>query len=310
MRFAIITDVHANYHALKAIDQDVRQQRMDDLSRPLEYWFLGDLIGYGPDPVACLEWLKDGANLGDRWVPGNHDAWLIHPASQDVNPDAIISLRRHREMLQLPGNEHLWEWFTTKVRQAITDEAHSLKCIRYETCTAIFVHASIWVEARRTTYLRPWVKVVLDDELKRLRELVGNDAGTVIVFCGHNHYPMWVRQTVPGQTVLESIRYHSPEPIGEGLIIINPGSAGQPRDGDPRAAYLIFDPEEQTIEFRRVEYPHSEAADALRYDSNYPYEQADKLATRLETADGGVDLQQYQTVYHRPQWDLKASDWP
>ena len=79
MRYAIITDIHANFHALQAVHEDVLALRASDPVNPINYWFLGDLIGYGPDPISCIRWLKSTSRVAERWVPGNHDEWLVRP---------------------------------------------------------------------------------------------------------------------------------------------------------------------------------------------------------------------------------------
>ncbi|MCB8924076.1 MAG: metallophosphoesterase family protein [Ardenticatenaceae bacterium] len=302
MRYAIVTDIHANYAALKAVDEEVRQLRTKAVEHKLLYWFLGDLIGYGPDPIGCLRWLKNSARINDRWVPGNHDEWLIRPSQ--VSSDAWGSLTKHKELLSRPEHAGLNEWFQNELETAVSDEVRTLVYETYEQGQAVFIHASVMKTLRRTTYLYPWKDYLLREEFDRLRTIVGEKHEPTVLFCGHTHYPMWVRQR-NGRTWFESIRYFEPLPLGEGWMIINPGSVGQPRDGDTRAAYAIFDPENWTIEFRRVEYPVYESVAALR-DQGYP----ESLAERLLSADGRADLQNYYAIYRRPQWDLEAIDPP
>lgn len=298
MRYAVLSDIHANYQALQAVDADVRQLRAQDLEHKPAYWFLGDLIGYGPDPVGCVRWLKSSAQIDGRWVPGNHDEWLIRPSQ--VSEEAQASLSKHQQLLARPEHTGLNEWFRHELHAAIDDEARSLVQEKYDGGTAVFTHASVMKTLRRTTYLYPWKDYLLREEFDRLQSLVGDANGPTVLFCGHTHYPMWVRQR-NGGLWFESIRYAEPLPLGEGWMMINPGSVGQPRDGDARAAYAIFDPENWTIEFRRVTYPLHTSVAALR-DQGYP----ESLAERLLSADGRIDLQNYAAIYRRPQWDLEA----
>lgn len=298
MRYAIVTDVHANYHALEAVDEDVRQLRAQDMDRPIAYWFLGDLIGYGPDPISCIRWLKGRANIDGRWLPGNHDEWLVRPSR--VSNDATDSLRQHKALLSAPQYAGLNQWFCQAVATAVADEAHSIAHETFLQGDAVFVHGSVMKTLRRTTYLFPWKQYDLRDEFAQLQDFIGSAGRPTVLFCGHTHYPMWARQR--GKAVaFESIKYFAPRPLGHGAMIINPGSVGQPRDGDQRAAYAIFDTENWTIEFRRVKYAVYNAVAELR-NQGYP----DSLAERLLSADGRADLQEYYTVYSRPQWDLEA----
>jgi len=306
MVYAVITDVHANFTALRAVDEDVRRLRAW-LSEPIAYWFLGDLVGYGPQPVECIRWLRFTAQIGPRWVPGNHDEWLIRPDEKD-HPDAVASLTRHQSLLSEPENEELGAWFRSEVRAATEsadvngEEARSLVAEPFDGLTALFAHASAVLGMRRGTYLYPWETKTLVDEFQRLAHRSEAADGPVVMFCGHTHYPMWARYTADGEVRLQSIRYRQPMALGEGLMIINPGSVGQPRDGDSRAAYLLFDATERTVEFRRVDYDVTEAVAALESDPAYP----GALAARLLTANGGLNGQEFARIYRRPEWDLEA----
>lgn len=293
MRYAIITDIHANFGALQAIDNDVRRLRTQG-NETIAYWFLGDLVGYGPDPVECIKWLKNSADIGERWVPGNHDEWLLQP-TEKVHEDAWKSLNNHQQTLNEPKNRVYAAWFKDEVEKAVKDESRSLvqETWRDAKLNVLFIHAAVWTTQRRTTYLRPWEKFVISDTFELLRREYHAEATTVL-FCGHNHFPMWFHDKQ-----LQPLAHGRPFPLAEGIHIINPGSVGQPRDGDPRAAYLLFDPEAKTVEFRRVTYEVTAVADRL-LNSGYPQ----SLAHRLLTADGKGDLQKFYTVYQRPQWDL------
>ena len=290
MRFAIITDVHANFGALEAVDNDVRRLRTQR-GEPIEYWFLGDLIGYGPDPADCIDWLKDTADIGDRWIPGNHDEWLLQPTK--VSEDAWTSLSKHQQILNEPKNRTYATWFKNEVQKAIQDEARSLGRINGAALGALFVHGSLQLTQRRMLYLHPWKKHLIGDIFDLLRR-EHHTQHTTVLFCGHTHYPMWFHDKQ-----LRPLAYDRPLALVEGIHIINPGSVGQPRDGDPRAAYLLFDPDKKTVEFRRVEYEVTAVADRLLKNGYMP-----SLAERLQTADGKRDLQEFYTVYRRPQWDL------
>jgi diadenosine tetraphosphatase ApaH/serine/threonine PP2A family protein phosphatase len=296
MKYAIITDIHANYGALQAVDADVRQLRTHNNER-IDYWFLGDLVGYGPDPVACIKWLKTKARIGERWVPGNHDEWLTMPTR--VSEEAWTSLNKHQEILKEPLNRRYGQWFREEVKKAIVDEARSLVRESWpdQELEAFFVHAALQPSQRRTTYLKPWKQFIIGDTMELIQREY-QTRSTTVLFCGHTHFPMWFHNKS-----LRPLAYSRSFPLTEGVHIINPGSVGQPRDGDPRAAYLLFDPENRTVEFRRVAYEATAVADRLLDNGYLP-----SLADRLICGDGRVELQEFHTVYRPPQWDLYVVD--
>jgi hypothetical protein len=111
---------------------------------------------------------------------------------------------------------------------------------------------------------------------------------------------MWVKSLKLEKKFLP-IAYGRPVAIEPGLHILNPGSVGQPRDGDVRASYLLFDPENKTVEFRRVAYDTNRVVQQLQTEGYMS-----SLADRLSTADGREELQRYQKIYRRPQWDLEV----
>ncbi len=292
MRYAIITDIHANYGALQAVDKDVRRLRTHH-NETIAYWFLGDLIGYGPEPVACINWLKSKAKIGKRWIPGNHDEWLLQQTK--VSEEAWTSLSKHLEILEEPKNSISGTWFKNEVADAIRDENRSLVQEEWPQTgiTALFVHAAMQRTQRRMDYLSPWKKEKISDTFDLIQNEYASEPTTVL-FCGHTHYPMWFHEKQ-----LQPLAYERPLSLKKGIHIINPGSVGQPRDGDPRSAYLLFDPKQKEVEFRRVEYKVTAVYDQLL---NNGYMQS--LADRLLTADGRGDLQEFYTVYKRPLWDL------
>ena len=187
MRYAIITDIHANFSALQAVDNDVRQLRTRQ-SETIEYWFLGDIVGYGPDPAECLKWLKNSANIGERWVPGNHDEWLLFQTQ--FSDDALKSLYKHQEVLNQPKNRLYATWFKDEVQKAIQNEARSLGYERSGELEALFVHGALQPSQRRILYLHPWKKHLIGDMFDLLRREYHTQPTTVL-FCGHTHYPMW-----------------------------------------------------------------------------------------------------------------------
>ena len=220
--------------------------------------------------------------------------------------DTYDSLRRHGEVLARPEHAGLSAWFRQELDAALADNAGTLLRADFDGGrTALGVHAALEPSVRLTHYVRPWIPSLPRNELLALRDEVGEGRAGVM-FCGHNHFPMWAEwaEEREGNVRLRSIRYGRPAPLGDGLTIVNPGSAGQPRDGDTRAAYALFDPEAWTIEFRRVVYDCRDVAARLR-----AYDYGERLAQQLE--DGlSDDTRYYREIYQRPDWDLRALEDP
>lgn len=318
MRYAILADIHANAAALNAIEADVQQVRLEDEAarRALtQYWFLGDLVGYGPDPLNCVKWLRLRADIAQRWVPGNHDEYLQSPktylhANQDGKPvlheDARQTLLAHLALLDEPRHRRDRDWFVEQVSAFVDESRPSLLTEVYGALTIAFTHAATAASMRRTHYVYPWCADDIAIEFAHIRQQIALTE-TTILFCGHTHYPMWVKEgNDDASPVLQSMRYGKPMPLGQGLMIINPGSVGQPRDGDPRAAYAILDTEAGAIEFRRVAYKIEEATHGLWGMQSVADSVRANLVQRLETANGGDKLEHFKTVYRRPVWDLEA----
>ncbi len=230
----MISDIHGNMDALDAILGDARG--FDDIV------FLGDLVDYGPQPAEVIDILK---SLGARGVRGNHD----HAVGYNVD------CRCGREI----------HWLSTWFRENYTLRLLSKNDIEYlrklpvtlsmqsdHYGRVLLVHGS--PRNNLYGYLYPWL-----DNNTMLRELTTGsrlsnkavykpiDAGLVLV--GHTHY--------------QFLRVIS------GIHVANPGSSGQPRDMDPRAAYMILDAETGYLEFRRV-----------RYDNTRVYKKLEQMGVR------------------------------
>jgi predicted phosphodiesterase len=296
MRYAILTDIHANKAALDKVLKDLPRDAP-------EYFFLGDVIGYGPDPVECLKWLHDASESRIlQWVPGNHDEMLYSDtisAVDGIGEDAQKSLEKHRDALE---NSTYGEWFLSQLGKKLKDHQGTMARLDLPSGrVAVFVHGALAPpDLRLTHYLRCWNKIEMVDEFRNLREAVGDETEAAVLFCGHSHFTFWAEFDLPNGCRLRSLRLGERMPLSKGLTIINPGSVGQPRDGDPRAAYAIFDPEAWTIEFRRVPYPIAMTTKKLE-SLKYPEE----LGPRLEDAWFNW-TGDYESVYERPQWDLKT----
>jgi predicted phosphodiesterase len=225
MRIAVISDVHANYHALEKVLAEIDSERVDAV------WCLGDTVGYGPLPNECCEAVKARA---DTCLVGNHDLVVLGELTvSDFNDEAAAAA--------------LWTAgvLTSSSRQFL----ESLKPVAEEDGADLF-HAS----ARDPI----WEYVLTEEAARATLEL--SDAPLVLV--GHSHVALAI--TLEDETVLGGLARAGTGLELEGRWLLNPGSVGQPRDGDPRAAWLLLDLEGKTASFRRVEYPIGKTQDEIR----------------------------------------------
>ncbi|MET1160275.1 MAG: metallophosphoesterase family protein [Thermoprotei archaeon] len=216
MKILILSDIHANIYALKTV--------LEETSNYDEIWVLGDLVDYGPNPGEVVDLVK---STSARVIRGNHD----HAVGFGV--DCRCGKETH--------------WLSVWTRNNITYKLLSRNDIKYLASlplnivldNALLVHGS--PSNPLYGYLYPWInKEELLDSLKparkyALRESLVSQPSYTWFFIGHTHYQFII-------TI-------------EGLRVVNPGSVGQPRDGNPRASYAIVDLDENTIILKRVKYP-------------------------------------------------------
>ena len=240
MRVLVISDVHANYTALEAVVKDA--DGVDAV------WCLGDVVGYGPDPNACVELLSEQPNL--LCVLGNHDvAALGRMPLESFNGDARRALVWQERVLSASSMAFL---------DGLPQE--TLGC---ESVT--LVHGSprdpVW-------------EYILNTLSARLNfEAFDTD----FCFVGHTHVQSMFRFDPKKDRVsLDIPRVGMPVELS-GRAILNPGSVGQPRDRDPRAAYAIFDTDLHTWEPQRVEYDIASVQARIR-ESRLPEKHALRLA--------------------------------
>ena len=215
----VLSDIHSNSEALKAV--------LDDASPVDQVWCLGDVVGYGPDPNGCVELLRA---FPHRCIAGNHDwATLGKLDLRDFNPDA--------------RDANLWN------RQELTPENLAYLEARPEKLVEgdfTLIHGSPRYPI--------WEYIIYASTA----QVNFQHFDTQICFAGHTHAPMIFRLgQEEGEEVCEAITpsVEGPISLGAERLIINPGSVGQPRDGDPRASYALLDTEAFTLEYRRVAYP-------------------------------------------------------
>ncbi len=239
MKVAVISDIHANRHAFEAALEAVAA------SDASEVWCLGDLVGYGAEPDACVELAREHAAV---CLCGNHDLAVTGELPLDeFSRGAAVAAQWTKEVIS-PTN---------------LDFLKSLRPEGEESSVGLY-HASprdpIW----------EYVLSAL------LAELCMDEQPGRIGLVGHSHVALsFVRHD--DLATGEPRRADEQLDIATGEWLLNPGSVGQPRDGDPRAAWLLLDLDGMTATFQRTDYDIPGAAAAIRA-ARLP----DSLAERLE----------------------------
>lgn len=238
MRVAVISDVHANYHALQAVLDDVDAADVEAL------WCLGDTVGYGPLPNECCEEVERRTTL---CLIGNHDLVALGELSiGEFNHEAAAAA----------------VWTAENLTERSRDFLHGLKPSA-ETDGVDLFHAS----ARDPV----WEYVLSEDTAFTTFELTN----APLVLVGHSHVALALG--LAGEFVGGGLAPGGTELQLNGRWLLNPGSVGQPRDGDPRAAWLLLDLERRFAAFRRVEYPIEETQSEMR-ERGLPATLAERLA--------------------------------
>ena len=303
----VFSDIHANYLALETLTR-VLEARWGEHNK---YWFLGDVFGYGPEPVESWEWVR--RHCRGRWALGNHDAWLLEETRLDFNRVAEKSIKHHKSVLEHEGildevQEYIRELWEQQINPEVSEEAidTGLPFFEGEDTLWLFAHGVPYpARERYIGYLYPWADIFIKATVERLERLrKARSLERVVLFVGHTHFPMVLRFD-GAQLHFESVRYDQWINLDGGKVwLINPGSVGQPRDGDPRAAYGLFDPERKRVLLGRCAYSVERLKG--RYINNaFDEKLAETLIHRLLHPQGGDKFERYQQYYCRPQWDLK-----
>ena len=239
MRVGVISDVHGNLAALEQVLRAIDAEHCDEII------FLGDAVGYGPQPDECVAAI---ARLASLAILGNHD-------------DAVLGRTNPFYFNDIALRAALWT-------QRIISAETRAELARYELVgrreDALFVHAS-------PAHPRAW------EYLFHVRDAERNFAAFTERFCliGHSHSPGSFIQTPKG--VISTFPGKRIGLEDENRYIINAGSVGQPRDGDPRACFALFDQSAGVVEFHRVEYDVQQTQKLMR-DCRLP----EFLALRLQ----------------------------
>jgi predicted phosphodiesterase len=240
MQVAIVSDIHGNRHAFEAVLEDVAAGPAQ------EVWCLGDVVGYGADPNDCCALAREHCAVV---LAGNHDLAVTGELSlEEFSRGAAIAARWTQEVLD---PRHM-DWLS------------GLRPEGEERGVGLF-HASprdpIW-EYVLSALL---AELCLDQQEHR------------VCLVGHSHVALSFVRPEGDLTTGEARRGGDSQPIGDGEWLMNPGSVGQPRDGDPRGAWLLLDTDAWTATWNRTEYDIAGAASAIRA-ARLP----DSLAERLE----------------------------
>jgi predicted phosphodiesterase len=238
MRYAVIADIHANLDALQVVLEDIKQQKCTHVV------CLGDVVGYGADPKACLDIIR-GMNI--PVVKGNHDEYI----GLDDNPEGF--------------NDAAAEAVTWSRNQLTAEDRQWLRELKYFRLVANFsiVHATLDAPQR-------WGYVF--EKLEAAASFTYQN--TQVCFFGHTHVPVaFIRDTGVRGGTYSKFRV---EPGKK--YFVNVGSVGQPRDRNPKAAYVVYDLPTQTIELRRLDYDIAAQQRKIRA-AGLPERLAERLAT-------------------------------
>ncbi len=229
MRCAIISDIHSNLTAFQAVLQDIETRGGFD-----RIWCLGDIVGYGPDPKECIELLRRYDHI---CVVGNHDWGAIGKIDiDDFNSEAAAACR----------------WTGQQLDQQDVDYLANLPLVVSEGGFTM-AHGSprepIW-EYLVSTHIARFSFDYFQ---------------TKFCLVGHSHVPMVFELLAPeGECLLHEFLEDVPLTLDGNRLIVNPGGVGQPRDGDPRASYAIYDSDRNIVWHHRVAYDISNTQQRMR----------------------------------------------
>ena len=230
MRIALISDIHANLPALQACLSAAKRLQADRLA------FLGDFVGYGPDPEAVVARVRPLVEAGAIAVLGNHDLAVLKP-TRDMNATAAEALA----------------WTRTQLSEASKSFLAGLP-FEVRSGEVLFVHADASDPAA-------W-HYVTDSEAARA-SLTGSSA--MVTFCGHVHVPAVYCLSSTGKMIA-----HRPvEGVATPLLaqrkwLAVMGSAGQPRDGNPAASFALHDNVARSLTYHRAAYDVDSVAQRIR----------------------------------------------
>ena len=227
MRALILSDIHANLEALEAVFDDAKSWGGFDV-----IWCLGDTVGYGPDPAACIDRIREFELVA---VVGNHDAAAVGLIdASDFNDAAKAAV----------------DWTSSQLDAEQRDFLTSLPMVSVQEPFTL-VHGSL---------RDPIVEYLLDRD-----SALGTLALLETKYClvGHSHIPFLCRDA-QGEPEFTDFPEDEQIKLGDERWIINPGGVGQPRDRNPRPSYAICDTEDAVIDRYRVAYDIAKTQEKMR----------------------------------------------
>jgi diadenosine tetraphosphatase ApaH/serine/threonine PP2A family protein phosphatase len=239
LRIAVVSDIHANFHAFEAALAAV------DAERPDAIWCLGDLVGYGPRPNECCALARQRA---DVCLAGNHDLAVLGALDlEEFSGDAGAAVRWTREVIDDASRGYL-------ARLRSDGESDGIGLFHGSPRDPVWEY--VLTEAAAAGSFRA--------------------APQPLLLVGHSHVALALtelRSGVAGGLAPDGAEVD----LSSGRWLLNPGSIGQPRDGDPRAAFLLLDLDARWARFRRVQYAVERTQAEIR-ERGLPELLADRLA--------------------------------
>ncbi len=242
MRVAVISDVHSNLNALEAVQREIEREQPD------EVWNLGDSVGYGPRPSECCELL---ARLSSLSLAGNHDRAAIGRLPlNDFSPVAATAAAWTREQLTKSASAQLADLEPASKRPG---------CELYHGSP----REPLWSYVLETAGAADAFSL----------------SSEPLVLVGHSHFAL-AASLAGEQLEFDFAPEGTAVDLSTGRWLLNPGSVGQPRDGDPRSAYLLLDLDRARAEFKRVEYEVERTQSEIR-EAGLPEQLASRLSHGL-----------------------------
>ncbi len=234
MKLAVLSDIHANIQGMDACLRHARERGAR------QFALLGDLVGYGADPVAVVQRAQDLASHGALLIKGNHDDMAVNPPAVPRTLGDSTAGWTHAQLSA--GHRRFLDALPMTLQHG----------------SLLLVHASADEPAS-------WPYIYDDDAALDCFAAAAAMPNVRQVFVGHVHH-----QTLFSKVQREALQKHKVtagepvmlDPARQWLATI--GSAGQPRDGNPHAMYALYDTESCALDFQRVAYDHVHAADAIR----------------------------------------------
>lgn len=240
MRFGVISDIHANWEALQVALARLDREGVDEIV------CLGDVVGYGADPVACVEEIR---RRGITTIRGNHERYVIGEIDESLKAETAHAIEWTRAQLKNDHYTFIEAWENRRLHKN----------------TFLMTHGS---PRHKDEYV-----LSIDAVVGSLRALQQEFPDTKIALHGHTHITSLY---APGQ-VVNRIHETMTVPLDWSRVyLLNPGSVGQPRDRSPLASFMILDMEGKSAQYFREEYDIAGAQKKIRAAGL-----ADKFAARL-----------------------------